>query len=77
MWIDKATRESISLVSTILFLVLGDLFTSDKWLKSPYSSYEYTVIYFDLIDFSEQLERCRDVGGELAYAGLDDIISWK
>lgn len=50
--------------------VLGSQITSDGWLKSPFSSYEYAVIFSDNMDFNSARQKCQSFGGELAYASL-------
>ena len=44
-------------------------YTTDGWLKSPHSSYEYAVISHRS-NFDSMLRKCEEFGGDVAYAGL-------
>ena len=57
---------------------LGIEYTFDKWLKSPYSSYEYAVIHQEGMNSMQKTrDECQALGGELAYAGLFEEDAWE
>ena len=67
----------LSVVNLSLFCVLGTKYTIDNWLKSPYSSYEYAVVYRENINMATARSVCQFWNGELAYAGLFETKAWE
>lgn len=70
---------SYFLFSLIFCYCSGYQYTIDKWLKTPYSSYEYVTRQkaTGTITFDTAKDRCKDYGGELAYAGLFHEASYE